>query len=103
MPNYREMLIMTSRLPKEEGWPVVEVQVSWWERDYLWSDPVQRFGTRSLRPNRYVCQTGFSLNGDEPYNNGLREGYLWDWDSDTFFLQNNRNETGYVRCVRDLQ
>ena len=105
IPNYREMLMMTSRLPRDEGWPVVEREVYWWTRELGWSgfEYEQHFRTRSTRPNRYVCQTGFSLNGDAPYNNGLREGYLWDWDSDTFFLQNNRNETGYVRCVRDLQ
>ena len=105
IPNYREMLMMTSRLPRDEGWPIVEREVYWWTRELGWFEYEyeQHFGTRSTRPNRYVCQTGFSLNGDEPYNNGLREGYLWDWDSDTFFLQNNRNETGYVRCVRDLQ
>lgn len=104
MPNYREMLIMTSRLPEDKGWPVVEVQVSWWERkrEWIgWGDPVQHFETRTERPKRYVCQTGFSLNGSAPYDE-LREGYLWDWNSN-FFLQNNRNEVGYVRCVRDLQ
>ena len=65
----------------------------------------QHFETRQIemRPNRYVCQTGFSLNGTTPYENGLREGYLWDRDTDTFFLQNGRDEVGYVRCVRDLQ
>ena len=96
---------MASRL---EQWPVIEREVSWWTRKWVieWFDGhweyEQHFETRSLRPDRYVCQTGFSLNGTAPYDN-LREGYLWDWDSDTFFLQNNRNETGYVRCVRDLQ
>ena len=107
MPNYREMLIMTSRLPEDKGWPVVEVQVSWWEREWEgiwgWSDPVQQFGIRSERPNRYVCQTGFSLNGTAPYDKDPREGYLWEWDTDTFFLQNGRDDVGYVRCVRDLQ
>ena len=106
MPNYREMLIMASRL---EQWPVIEREVSWWTRKWVieWFDGhweyEQHFETRSLRPDRYVCQTGFSLNGTTPYENGLREGYLWDWDTDTFFLQNNQGEVGYVRCVRDLQ
>lgn len=108
MPNYREMLIMTSRLKE---WPIVivEREVSWWTRKWsIWEaawEYEQHFETRQIemRPNRYVCQTGFSLNGTTPYENGLREGYLWDWDTDTFFLQNNQGEVGYVRCVRDLQ
>ena len=105
MPNYREMLIMTSRLPEDKGWPVIEREVSWWTREWnIFSgyEYKQHFETRSLRPNRYVCQTGFSLNGTAPYDN-LREGYLWEWDTDTFFLQNTRDDVGYVRCVRDLQ
>ena len=108
MPNYREMLIMTSRLKE---WPIVivEREVSWWTREWSFWEAAweyeQHFETRQIemRPNRYVCQTGFSLNGTTPYENGLREGYLWDRDTDTFFLQNKRNEVGYVRCVRDLQ
>ena len=50
----------------------------------------------------YMCRTGFSMNGQYHYTN-LREGFMWSAQNDVFTLQNDRGNTGYVRCVRDLQ
>lgn len=108
LPNYREMLIMTSRLDSDD-WPGITREVSWWEREWIrdgifsghWSDPVQHFETRTEYPDQYVCQTGFSLNGQGPYAND-RDGYLWNTNGN-FYLQNSHDDVGWVRCVRDLQ
>ena len=83
IPNQRELLIMTTRMPKDA-----------WEKF--------ESGILSIQPD-YVCQTAFSLNGDPPYENDLREGFLWESSTGTFFLQNNRDEKGYVRPVQDVQ
>lgn len=48
----------------------------------------------------------FDYAGIEPYGGGSlgpREGFMWLAVNGVFMLQNNRGETGYVRCVRDLQ
>lgn len=106
IPNQRELLIMSSRL-KADQWPVYSVTVAYWVRDSGWGNI---FGFKEhqetkiisdLKPNRYVCQTAFSLNGDSPYTS-LREGFLWETGG-VFFLQNNRNETGWIRPVQDVQ
>ena len=103
IPNYREMLIMTSRLPSD-GWPGITREVFWYERSWEWihwSEPVRRSETRTLHPTQYICQTGFSLNGQGPYDND-RDGYLWNTNGN-FYLQNSHDDVGWVRCVRDLQ
>ena len=41
------------------------------------------------------------MNGLSPYYDTLREGFMWIYESGVFMLQNDRNETGYVRCVKD--
>ncbi len=81
IPNHRELLIMATRM-KSEYWPTYTIS------------------NTSGKPN-YICQTAFSLNGSNPYTD-LREGFLWDSSSGVFFLQNNRNEKGYVRPVQDV-
>ena len=86
IPNQRELLIMTTRLPAD-----------------AWKTFTDSEGRKSasIRPN-YICQTAFSLNGTSPYNN-QREGFLWDSNSGLFFLQNNTGEEGYVRPVQDVR
>ena len=44
------------------------------------------------------------MNGDYGYT-GRREGFMWSAGNGVFMLQNDRSEedSGYVRCVRDLQ
>lgn len=107
IPNQRELLIMSSRL-KADQWPVYSVTVAYWVRDSGWGNI---FGFKEhqekkiisdLKPNRYVCQTAFSLNGDSPYTS-LREGFLWEPITGVFFLQNKRDETGWIRPVQDVQ
>ncbi|HIZ85550.1 MAG TPA: DUF4906 domain-containing protein [Candidatus Coprenecus stercoravium] len=101
VPNQRELLIMSSRLSKDQ-WPVYrdDDAYSWhyvafrgWEQ---YSDPQV-----AEWQDYYMCQTSFSMNGLSPYYNTLREGFMWIYSSGVFMLQNNRNEVGYVRCVKD--
>ena len=61
----------------------------------------------SERPSVYISQTAFSLNKQYNYEN--RGGFIWDYGTNTFMLQNydpdkgsyTPSESGYVRCVRD--
>lgn len=87
IPNQRELLIMTTRMP-ETAWPTFKDSY--------------RAQSAQIKPD-YVCQTSFSLNGTAPYENGKREGFLWDSDSGVFFLQNSTDEEGYVRPVQDVK
>jgi hypothetical protein len=96
---------MSSRLTADQ-WPVYSVTATYWVRESGWGNwnhkEHQETKTFSdLKPDRYVCQTAFSLNGDSPYTS-LREGFLWE-TSGVFFLQNNRGETGWIRPVQDVQ
>lgn len=108
IPNQREFLIMTSRL-EDYQWPTYSVQVTYWVRDSNWGDILgfkQHQETKTIndiRPNTYVCQTAFSLNGDGPYSNGLRQGFLWHFSNKVFTLQNNKGDVGYVRPVQDVR
>lgn len=95
VPNQRELLIMSTRMPPA-AWHSYE-------------------GHRASSKATYMCRTGFSMNGqyhyvsDEDwwgrpiYDYNPREGFMWSAQNGVFMLQNNRGETGYVRCVRDLQ
>ena len=83
IPNQRELLIMTTRMPKN-AWPTYTVR------------------NTSGKPN-YICQTAFSLDGQGPEYNSNRDGFLWGASSGVFFLQNNTDEKGYVRPVQDVQ
>lgn len=103
IPNQREFLIMTSRL-SDEQWPIYSLsgtsyKYDAWEVEYVpYTDDLGDF-----RPNRYICQTAFSLNGDGPYSNGLRQGFIWEFGNKVFYLQNNKGEVGYVRPVQDVR
>lgn len=82
IPNQRELLIMTTRMPSE----------AWQTFNDGWASIVPA----------YICQTAFSLNGKEGYTNS-REGFLWDSSNSVFYLQNSRDNKGYVRPVQDVQ
>lgn len=74
IPNQRELLILSSRLPED-----------------VWNDEL------------HMCQTAFSMDGQNPYNEN-RDGFIWKPSTKEFFLQNNPNtEKGYVRPVQDVQ
>lgn len=96
MPNQRELLIMSTRLDHNEGWPQYEASGTAYSWGSEYTDVVS-----NLRPEYYMCQTSFSMNGMGPYSNGLREGFMWVYDNGVFMLQNDRGEVGYVRCVKD--
>ena len=83
IPNQRELLIMTTRMP-ENAWPTYTVR------------------NTSGKPY-YICQTAFSLDGQGPEYNSNRDGFLWDAGNGAFFLQNRTDEKGYVRPVQDVQ
>ena len=103
IPNQREFLIMTSRL-KENQWPNYHLigtsyELKWGNTYYTpYEDDLGWY-----RPNRYICQTAFSLNGTGPYSNGLRQGFIWEFGNKVFYLQNAKDEVGYVRPVQDVQ
>lgn len=113
IPTQRELLIMSTRLTSDQ-WPVYDVTATYWVGDYkdtdgIWWTP-DEFVTEQrskvfsgLRPDPgyYMCQTSFSMNGMGPYSNGLREGFMWVYDNGVFMLQNDRDEVGYVRCIKD--
>ncbi len=107
IPNQREFLIMTSRL-SEDQWPNYHLTGTSYEYkrvggifEWDWVPYTEDLGT--YRPNRYICQTAFSLNGDGPYSNGLRQGFIWEFGNKVFYLQNNKDEVGYVRPVQDVR
>ena len=85
IPNQRELLIMASRLPKE-AWKTYSAS-----------------GWRETRSSKaiYLCQTAFSMDGDYPYDSN-RDGFHYNAQSDAFVLQNNQNEKGYVRPIKDV-
>lgn len=101
IPNQRELLIMASRLTSEQ-WPVYSVTATYWVRDWRGNEEQKEKTFSGLNPDRYVCQTAFSLNGNSPYTS-LREGFLWEPKTGVFFLQNKRDETGWIRPVQDVQ
>ena len=90
MPNLRELLIMSTRLPKNE-WPeyVIEAEGLGYARPEVRSKAM------------YISKTGFSMCGIDPYT-GERRGFIYDAQSDKIFLQNNDGERGYVRCIKDI-
>lgn len=92
IPNQRELLIMTTRMDAD-AWPTYTI-------------PREGLGLArpeiSGKPN-YICQTAFSLDGQEPEYNSNRDGFLWSAQSGVFFLQNSTDEKGYVRPVQDVQ
>lgn len=106
IPNQRELLIMSSRMP-EETWNTYSA-TSWWQTDKSKAS--------------YICQTAFSLNGKGPYKVDVdgdrdwwnpntpkpdgyydREGFIFHAQGGNFSLQNSRYETGYIRAVRDIR
>ena len=96
VPNLRELMIMSSRLP-DTAWETFE---SSYIIDHWWPTPDETV-TRYIKP-MYISSTSFSMDGKAPYNNE-RDGFVYDSVSGNIILRNGGNEDGYVRCVRDLQ
>lgn len=96
IPNQRELLIMSTRMDEADDW----------ELFFVPEKPGGIFGAgyepRVESKARYMSQTAFSLDGQWPYNK-QRDGFIWDAESEIFMLRNNDTETGYVRCVRDVE
>ena len=74
IPNQRELLIMSTRLPST-AWD------SWYEGGH------------------YMSQTAFSLMGQPPYTD-KRVGFIWHKNGN--FILVNGGETGVVRPVKDI-
>lgn len=74
IPNQRELLIMSTRLPSD-----------------AWAD--------DCPGNHYMSQTGFSLKGKTPYTDA-RVGFILHKDGN--FILVNGGETGVVRPVKDI-
>ena len=80
---------MSTRLP-ESTWP-----------NYV----IEAEGLGIARPRveskaMYISKTAFSMCGNSPYTS-VRRGYIYDAQSRKVFLQNNDDERGYLRCVKD--
>lgn len=108
IPTQRELLIMTTRLPKDEKhWPIYKRTVRWSTWRLLDNPNVTWYSEeRTMVPEYYLCHTSFSMKDIPPYKttdtDKQREGFGWIYSSDVFMLQNNRNDdVGYVRCVKD--
>lgn len=105
IPNQRELLIMSSRLTLDQ-WPLYKdettVRYEWERLGFAHWDWVPYPDPQEARwQEYYMCQTSFSMNGMGPYSNGLREGFMWGYSNGVFMLQNDIDEVGYVRCVKD--
>lgn len=74
IPNQRELLIMSTRLPNE-----------------AWKD--------GYKGEHYMSQTAFSLMGQPPYTD-KRVGFIWHKNGN--FILVNGGETGVVRPVKDI-
>lgn len=74
IPNQRELLIMSTRLPDE-----------------AWKD--------GYKGEHYMSQTAFSMMGQPPYTID-RVGFIWHKDGN--FILVNGGETGVVRPVKDI-
>lgn len=74
IPNQRELLIMSTRLPDE-----------------AWKD--------GYNGDHYMSQTAFSLMGQPPYTD-KRVGFIWHKNGN--FILVNGGETGVVRPVKDI-
>ena len=108
IPTQRELLIMTTRLSRDEDyWPSYKVTVKWSTWRLLRNPQLQWHSEeRTMTPDYYLCQTSFSLKDISPYRtddeNKQREGFGWIYSSNVFMLQNDRTEdVGYVRCIKD--
>ena len=87
VPNQRELLIMSTRLPHDA-----------WET-FTYKGLFNDYSAKTA----YMCSTGFSMVGTNGYTTA-RQTFIWHpEDNYEFRLQDRTNETGYVRCVRDLQ
>lgn len=106
IPNQRELLIMTSRM-SENQWPSYSVTATYWVRDSSWGnfwefkEHQESKEISDLRPLYYISQTAFSMDGQSPYNSS-RDGFLWESNKKVFMLQNNTDEKGYVRPIKDV-
>ena len=83
IPNQRDLLIMTTRIKGENAWPTYTYGI--WNKYY----PI------------YISYTAFSMDGQSPYS-ASRDGFIMHSETMKLSLQNNTNETGYVRCVKDV-
>lgn len=115
LPNQRELLIISTRL-EDSQWHSYDIYVDYWIREYKFPWYENRQETREYldwRPDSYfISRTAFSMNGAQYSKDGSykidnsnkyqdRDGFLWNYDSKNFSLQNNDSEVGYVRCVKD--
>lgn len=86
VPNQRELLIMSTRLP-DDAW--------------------ETYGPVRREKAIYMSYTAFALNNQYNYNH--RDGFMYDAESKIFTLQHwvaigligYPKESGYVRCIQD--
>lgn len=121
LPNQRELLIISTRL-EDSQWPSYNILVYYWKREWYWNSIWDNGwkNTQLTRPyenerpkSYFISRTAFSMNGAQYSKDGSytiddsnkyqdRDGFLWNYDSKNFSLQNNDSEVGYVRCIKDL-
>lgn len=116
VPNQRELLIMTSRMFDSKYWPIYTVTAEYWYWEGGLFDHYIVKGSKEFtncKPDHYICisQTAFSMCNkgiykDKYEGNKLitRQGFLWtSQNGGTFYLQNSKDEMGWVRPVQDVQ
>lgn len=111
MPNQRELLIMATRLSKDQ-WPSYDFNLSYYKgtRDRLgeeWVHTKIDKWVNDLRPDNlvFVAQTAFYIETNKDSYAG-RGGFLWSFENGNFLLQNVphiNEEKGYVRCIKDIE
>lgn len=114
MPNQRELLIMATRLSKDQ-WPSYDFNLSYYEgsRELTWGGWTEWEHTpkdkwvNDLRPDNlvFVAQTAFYIETNKDSYAG-RGGFLWSFENGNFLLQNVphiNEEKGYVRCIKDTE
>lgn len=90
VPNQRELLIMSTRLP-DDAW--------------------ETYGPVRREKAIYMSYTAFALNNQYNYNH--RDGFMYNAETRAFTLQNWKEptswwdqgepkESGYVRCIKDI-
>lgn len=76
IPNQRELLIMSTRLPSS-----------------AWND--------GYTGQYYMCQTAFSMKGISPYTDA-RVGFIWHKGGNFILVNGSKDEIGVVRPVKDI-
>ena len=89
MPNQRELMLMYTTYP-----------------DLFQAFKINNNDLQEAQYSNYLCKTGFSFNGKGGYSANNRYGFLYVYEGSANYGNlklSQGNESGKVRCVRDMQ